>query len=409
VAAATAARARAAAAAARARSWASERLCSRVVAQATNPLRQSAAARPRARFSPLDGLQTGGLQALADGIARAVKANCGQKAIVMSHSYGANVMAAILQDDGFAAWRRERLAARGVGGPGSPLALGRCRARTGLGRLIAGESAPQEAPRRPTQMAGPARRSRGREENVKGWVPVAAPFGGSAATPWMTQLSGDFFRALPVLSSRAVPPALVAAQGPVVSTFGKAMYQFVFGWPTWGWLTPRPGVLDADHVSGRARQDDRRAAGAPWIAGAGEGGQRRERARGRGAACAAVPAPGAGAERARSPPAAAAAAARRRRRRCLCRRRRGTTLWRSRGSCCWTRATPAGCAQSWPPVASPLAQPGGRTQSGARRPAGRAVPRPRPRGRPRAGRTTRGAPAGCRPGAGGARRAQARP
>lgn len=50
-------------------------------------------------------VQTGGLQRIADDISRAVKANCGKKAIVMSHSYGATVMASIFQKAEFAKWR----------------------------------------------------------------------------------------------------------------------------------------------------------------------------------------------------------------------------------------------------------------------------------------------------------------
>jgi hypothetical protein len=30
-----------------------------------------------------------------------------------------------------------------------------------------------------------------RQKTVSGWVPVGGPFGGSAATPWLTMLAGD--------------------------------------------------------------------------------------------------------------------------------------------------------------------------------------------------------------------------
>lgn len=50
-------------------------------------------------------MQNGGLQKIADDISRAVKTNCGAKAIVLSHSYGANVMAALFQAPQFTEWR----------------------------------------------------------------------------------------------------------------------------------------------------------------------------------------------------------------------------------------------------------------------------------------------------------------
>lgn len=50
-------------------------------------------------------VQTGGLQKIADDISRAVKTNCGKQAIVMSHSYGANVMATLFQKPEFTEWR----------------------------------------------------------------------------------------------------------------------------------------------------------------------------------------------------------------------------------------------------------------------------------------------------------------
>jgi hypothetical protein len=53
----------------------------------------------------LCALQNGGLQQIADDISRAVRINCGKQAIVMSHSYGANVMAAMFQKPEFTEWR----------------------------------------------------------------------------------------------------------------------------------------------------------------------------------------------------------------------------------------------------------------------------------------------------------------
>lgn len=50
-------------------------------------------------------VQTGGLQKIADDISRAVKTNCDKPAIVMSHSYGANVMATLFQKPEFTDWR----------------------------------------------------------------------------------------------------------------------------------------------------------------------------------------------------------------------------------------------------------------------------------------------------------------
>jgi hypothetical protein len=50
-------------------------------------------------------VQNGGLQNIADDISKSVKTNCGKKAIVLSHSYGANVMAALFQKPGFEEWR----------------------------------------------------------------------------------------------------------------------------------------------------------------------------------------------------------------------------------------------------------------------------------------------------------------
>jgi hypothetical protein len=49
--------------------------------------------------------QNGGLQKIADDISKSVKTNCGKKAIVLSHSYGANVMAALFQKPEFTEWR----------------------------------------------------------------------------------------------------------------------------------------------------------------------------------------------------------------------------------------------------------------------------------------------------------------
>jgi hypothetical protein len=65
----------------------------------------------------LQGLeQTGGLQRLTQDISRAVAHNCGQKAIVLSHSYGASVMAGIFQAPQYEQWRCgcRRLVLRGA-------------------------------------------------------------------------------------------------------------------------------------------------------------------------------------------------------------------------------------------------------------------------------------------------------
>lgn len=50
-------------------------------------------------------VQDGGLQRITEDISRGVRINCGKKAIVLSHSYGANVMATIFQKPEFAQWR----------------------------------------------------------------------------------------------------------------------------------------------------------------------------------------------------------------------------------------------------------------------------------------------------------------
>lgn len=94
---------------------------------------------------------------------------------------------------------------------------------------------------------------------MKGWVPVGAPFGGCAATTWLSQLSGDFFKLLPIVSNALLPPSVTSKWHPTV--VGKSIYKLAFGYPTWGWMLPRPGVFAKDHVSGR-RSAARAGAGA---------------------------------------------------------------------------------------------------------------------------------------------------
>ncbi|KAI8463527.1 MAG: Lecithin:cholesterol acyltransferase-domain-containing protein [Monoraphidium minutum] len=138
----------------------------------------------------IQGLEaSGGIEGITNRIAAAVKKNCGQKAIVMSHSYGGNVMAAILHKPELQKWK---------------------------------------------------------EENVRGWVPVASPFGGCAATTWLSQLSGDFFKLFPIVANNLLPPAVTSKWHPTV--VGKSLYKLAFGMPTWGWMSPRPEVLGKDHM-----------------------------------------------------------------------------------------------------------------------------------------------------------------
>lgn len=49
--------------------------------------------------------QTGALDHMAKRIAAAVRANCGQKAILIAHSMGASVALELLQNPRLAAWR----------------------------------------------------------------------------------------------------------------------------------------------------------------------------------------------------------------------------------------------------------------------------------------------------------------
>jgi hypothetical protein len=49
--------------------------------------------------------QRGGIEGITRRISEAVKRNCGQKAIVIAHSYGANVMATIFQKPELQKWR----------------------------------------------------------------------------------------------------------------------------------------------------------------------------------------------------------------------------------------------------------------------------------------------------------------
>lgn len=132
--------------------------------------------------------QAAALKRITQRIAAGVKGNCGQKAIIMSHSYGANVMATILQKPSFKQWR---------------------------------------------------------EKNVRGWIPVGGPFGGCGATPWLSMLSGDFFKLFPFLSN-LLPVGLTSSLKPTV--VGKSVYNFAFGLPSWGFMMPRPVALGSDHV-----------------------------------------------------------------------------------------------------------------------------------------------------------------
>lgn len=83
---------------------------------------------------------------------------------------------------------------------------------------------------------------------MRGWVPVGAPFGGCAATTWLSQLSGDFYKLFPIMANALLPPEVTSKWHPTV--VGKSLYKLAFGLPTWGWMAPRPEVLGSDHVSG---------------------------------------------------------------------------------------------------------------------------------------------------------------
>lgn len=85
-----------------------------------------------------------------------------------------------------------------------------------------------------------------REQNIRAWIPVGGPFGGAAATPWLSMLSGDFFKLLPILSN--LLPASVAHKLPI-TVVGKSVYNFAFGLPSWGFMLPRDFTLGKDHVS----------------------------------------------------------------------------------------------------------------------------------------------------------------
>jgi hypothetical protein len=89
-----------------------------------------------------------------------------------------------------------------------------------------------------------------RQDTVKATIYVGAPFGGCAATTWLNQLSGDFFKLLPVLTN-LMPASLTGKFHPTV--VGTSVYRMAFGLPTWGWMLPRPSVLGKDHVSFGAR------------------------------------------------------------------------------------------------------------------------------------------------------------
>eukprot|EP00879_Flechtneria_rotunda_P027996 GHRR01030068.1.p1 GENE.GHRR01030068.1~~GHRR01030068.1.p1 ORF type:complete len:276 (+),score=56.42 GHRR01030068.1:1219-2046(+) len=132
--------------------------------------------------------QTGGLKKIATHISDGVKENCGQKAIVISHSFGANVMAYMLQKPQSQKWK---------------------------------------------------------EANIKGWVPVGGPFGGAAATAWVSLLSGDFFKLFPILSN--LLPVSLTSQMPT-TVVGKSVYKFAFGLPSWGFMFPRRVAFDKEHV-----------------------------------------------------------------------------------------------------------------------------------------------------------------
>jgi hypothetical protein len=88
--------------------------------------------------------------------------------------------------------------------------------------------------------------SANRQETVGGWVPVGAAFGGSAATPWLITLSGDFFKLFP-LASNLLKPSLTSTWKPTV--IAKSVYKLAFGMPSWGWMLPREGVLGVNQVS----------------------------------------------------------------------------------------------------------------------------------------------------------------
>lgn len=84
-----------------------------------------------------------------------------------------------------------------------------------------------------------------RHKTVSGWIPVGGPFGGCAATAWLTMLSGDFFKLFPLMSN-LLKPKTTGGWAPTV--VGKSVYKFAFGLPSWGWMLPREGVLGINQV-----------------------------------------------------------------------------------------------------------------------------------------------------------------
>ncbi|KAF8055938.1 hypothetical protein HT031_006577 [Scenedesmus sp. PABB004] len=130
----------------------------------------------------------GGMDRIAQRVADGVAGNCGAKAVLITHSFGANIMAHMLHKPELKAWR---------------------------------------------------------EANVRGWVPVGGPFGGTGATTWMSVLCGDFFKLFPILSNLLRPA--VGAKFPI-TVIGKSVYTFAFGLPSWTFMFPRAATLGADHV-----------------------------------------------------------------------------------------------------------------------------------------------------------------
>jgi hypothetical protein len=50
-------------------------------------------------------MQTGSIDRIAQRIANGVQANCGQKAVLITHSFGANIMAYMLHKPELSSWR----------------------------------------------------------------------------------------------------------------------------------------------------------------------------------------------------------------------------------------------------------------------------------------------------------------
>ncbi|KAF8067395.1 hypothetical protein HT031_002443 [Scenedesmus sp. PABB004] len=135
-----------------------------------------------------DGLeQVGAFDQMAARVEAAVRQNCGQRAVIISHSMGVNVALRLLRHPRLGAWRRA---------------------------------------------------------NVRGLVQIGGAFAGASATLWETKLSGTL-NPYPAFLN-ALPPQLVAA----LPTFPleAAVYEFSLGMPSGLVLLPTGMAEGRDHV-----------------------------------------------------------------------------------------------------------------------------------------------------------------